>query len=62
MPMIWIPLRGLDYPVNDTDAAQSDAVALFAARRAQGRQDKMSPDELVVVRQICRLVEGLPRG
>ncbi len=55
-----VALTGLGYPADDTDAAQSDAVALFIARCAQGRQETLSPDDLVVVRQICRLVKGLP--
>lgn len=55
-----ITLTGLDYPANDLDPTQSDAVELFAARRAQGRQEPLLPNDLVHVRQICRLVEGLP--
>ncbi len=55
-----VTLTGLGYPTDATGEACSDAVELFAARRTQGRQDTMSADDLVVVRQICRLVEGLP--
>jgi len=55
-----VMLTGLDYPADAMDAAPTDAVDLFVARRAQGRQDVLAPHDLVVVRQICRLVEGLP--
>lgn len=55
-----VMLTGLDYPADDMDAAPTDAVDLFVARRAQGRQDVLAPNDLMVVRQICRLVEGLP--
>lgn len=55
-----VALTGLDYPADAMDTTPTDAVDLFAARRAQGRQNTMSPDDLVVVQQICRLLEGLP--
>lgn len=55
-----VTLTGLDYPTDNQDLAQSDAVDLFAARRAQGQRETMSLDDIVLVRQICRMVEGLP--
>jgi len=55
-----ISLAGLDYPTTAMDERHSDAVTLFAARRAQGECATMSTDELAAVCQICRLVEGLP--
>ena len=55
-----VTLTGLDYPTDDKEMVPTDAVELFVVRRAQGRQDALAPDDLVVVRQICRLVEGLP--
>lgn len=55
-----VMLTGLGYPADAMDAAPTDAVDLFVARRAQGRQDVLAPNDLMVVRQICRLVEGLP--
>jgi len=55
-----VPLMGLGYPLDDNDATDTEAVDLFMARRAQGRQDLLAPPDFVAVRQICRLVEGLP--
>lgn len=55
-----VVLTGLGYPTTDTDATPTDAVDLFVARRAQGRGDNLSTADLVLTRQICRLVEGLP--
>lgn len=55
-----VPLTGLGYPTDDNDATTTEAVELFVARRAQGRQGGLTPHDFVAVRQICRLVEGLP--
>lgn len=55
-----VVLTGLGYPTTDTDATSTDAVDLFIARRAQGRRDNLSTADLILTRQICRLVEGLP--
>ncbi len=55
-----IALSGLSYPNSDTDEMPSEAVALFAARRAQQQHGEISADELAAIRTICRMVAGLP--
>lgn len=55
-----VRLTGLGYPTSSTDELSSDAVELFAARRAQHQRGAISPDELAAIRQICLLVAGLP--
>ncbi len=62
-----IVLTGLAYPahdsearIDDTEAIASEAVGLFAARRAQQRQEMLVADELAAIRTICRMVKGLP--
>ncbi|WP_420628420.1 tetratricopeptide repeat protein [Candidatus Leptofilum sp.] len=55
-----IALTGLSYPTSDADALSSEAVELFVARRAQQQRGAVAADELTAVRNICRLVEGLP--
>ena len=55
-----IALTGLSYPSGDMDEMPSDAVELFAARRAQQQRGAISTDELAAIRAICRLVAGLP--
>lgn len=55
-----IALAGLSYPASDTDKMPSDAVELFAARRAQHQRGEISADELAAIRTICRLTAGLP--
>ena len=55
-----ITLAGLGYPTDDGDEAPSDAVELFAARRAQQRPGPISAAERLAMVQICRMVEGLP--
>lgn len=55
-----IALNGLQYPNSDTDESPSEAVELFMSRRAQHQWQELSADDLAAVRQICRLVEGMP--
>ncbi|MCA9943544.1 MAG: tetratricopeptide repeat protein [Anaerolineales bacterium] len=55
-----IALAGLSYPASDTDEMPSEAVELFAARRAQRQRSTVSADELAAIRAICRMVAGLP--
>ncbi len=55
-----IALTGLSYPTSDTDEMPSEAVELFATRRAQQQPAAISSDELAAIRAICRLVAGLP--
>ncbi|RMG94611.1 MAG: hypothetical protein D6706_13540 [Chloroflexi bacterium] len=55
-----ISLTGLSYPGSDVDEASSESVDLFLARRAQMQWVEVSPDELMAIRKICRMVEGLP--
>ncbi|MCP5099494.1 MAG: tetratricopeptide repeat protein [Chloroflexi bacterium] len=55
-----IALSGLGYPTSDTDEIPSDAVELFAARRAQHQRGEITTDELTAVRAICQMVQGLP--
>lgn len=55
-----IALSGLAFPANDLDETPVDAMELFVARCAQWRQDELGPEEFVIARQICRLMEGLP--
>ena len=55
-----IALTGLNYPTSDSDETHSDAVELFAARRAQQRRGAISTNELAAIRTICHMVEGLP--
>ncbi|MCA9948360.1 MAG: tetratricopeptide repeat protein [Anaerolineales bacterium] len=55
-----IALRGLSYSTNDTDDMPSDAVELFAARRAQQQRGTLTAAELIPIHAICRMVEGLP--
>ncbi|MCB0145876.1 MAG: AAA family ATPase, partial [Caldilineaceae bacterium] len=54
-----VTLTGLGYPTDESSATQSDAVDLFVARRAQ-LHGTHAVDDLAALRQICRLVEGLP--
>ena len=57
----WVvALTGLSYPTNDADEMHSDAVELFAARRAQQQRGWILADELAAIRTICHMVEGLP--
>ncbi|MEZ4662975.1 MAG: tetratricopeptide repeat protein [Caldilineaceae bacterium] len=57
----WIiALTGLGNGPDDGDGTPSDVVDLFVARRAQGRRENLPLDDLVYVRHICHLVEGLP--
>lgn len=53
-------LTGLSYPTSESDETKTDAVELFAARRAQQQRGAVSDDNLAAIRQICRLVAGLP--
>ena len=55
-----IALAGLDHSTSDADDRPSDAVALFMARQAQNQWREPTADDLTAVRQICRMVEGLP--
>lgn len=55
-----IVLTGLSYPTSDMDEMASDAVELFAARYAQQRRGAVSSDNVVAMRQICRMAAGLP--
>lgn len=55
-----VPLTGLGYPTSSTDELTSDAVELFAARRAQHQRGAVSTEDLAAIRQICHLVAGLP--
>lgn len=55
-----IALSGLSYATHDTDEMPSDAVELFAARRAQQQRGTLAVAELISIRAICRMVEGLP--
>jgi predicted ATPase/DNA-binding SARP family transcriptional activator/predicted negative regulator of RcsB-dependent stress response len=55
-----IALTGLSYPTSDMDEMPSDAVELFAARRAQQQVEAISTDELAAIVTICRMVEGMP--
>ncbi|MEM7133321.1 MAG: tetratricopeptide repeat protein [Chloroflexota bacterium] len=51
-----------DDATDDTaiDEPPSEAVELFAARRAQQQWQEPTVDDQQTIRQICRLVEGLP--
>lgn len=53
-------LSGLSFPSGDADTPASEAVELFAARRAQQGWDGNSADELQAIATICQMVEGLP--
>ncbi len=55
-----INLRGLAYPANKQDSSPSDALELFASRRAQQHWEPFSADDLAAMREITRRVEGLP--
>ncbi|MFZ1399044.1 MAG: tetratricopeptide repeat protein [Candidatus Promineifilaceae bacterium] len=55
-----VPLTGLSYPTSDADEIASAAVDLFVARRAQQQRGAIAEDDLAAIRQICRLVAGLP--
>ncbi len=55
-----IDLAGLRYAANTEESGQSDAVALFVARRSQQRRDPLTADDMDAVRAICQMVEGLP--
>lgn len=55
-----IALTGLIYPTSDEDEMPSDAVELFAARRAQQQRGDIAVADLTAIRRICRMVEGLP--
>lgn len=55
-----LSLAGLSYPTSDSDEIASDAVELFVARRAQQQRGAVAEDDLAAIRQICRLVAGLP--
>ena len=58
-------LTGLPYPEQDDDPASTRfaAIRLFADRAHRiNKAFKLSPETVVAVAQICRLVEGLPLG
>lgn len=55
-----IDLVGLSYPTSDADEVAYDAIDLFMARQAQQRRGAVSAETLIAIRQICRMVEGLP--
>lgn len=54
-----ITLDGLSYPASGSDEAPSEAIELFEARRAQ-HGDSASKEDMLAIRSICRMVEGLP--
>lgn len=53
-------LTGLNYPHSEADEMPSEAVELFAARYAQQQHEPVADDDLLAIRTICHLVEGLP--
>lgn len=55
-----ISLAGLTYPTDDNDNSVHDAVSLFFTRAAQRHSPQFDQHDLLAIRQICRLVEGLP--
>ncbi|MBP8000837.1 MAG: tetratricopeptide repeat protein [Chloroflexi bacterium] len=55
-----VALNGLSYPPSDSDELPSEAVELFGARYAQQQHEPVAADDLLAVRTICRMVEGLP--
>ena len=55
-----IGLEGLGFPTSDSDKTPSDAVDLFVVRRAQKQWQEIATEDLAAIRQICRMVEGLP--
>lgn len=57
----WVlGLAGLSFPTDDNDDSSSEAVELFAARRAQQQWEALSGEESSAMAAICRMVEGLP--
>jgi len=55
-----IDLAGLDYPGDNGDETDSEAVELYLARRTQQQRGPISPENLAAARTICRMVQGLP--
>ena len=55
-----VALKGLSFPNSKSDEMHSDAVDLFIARQAQQHHGAVSDTDMIDIRTICNLVEGLP--
>ena len=55
-----IDLSGLPFPAADDDQSDCAAFDLFQARYAQWQRGEISAENQQAMRQVCRLVEGVP--